>query len=193
MIEDFTLWFSQLEGMLQWFWGCALVSSAVFVIQTVLTLIGMDSSDMDVDFDGPDTLDLGGGISLFTVRNLIHFLLGFGWAGISFYPLIENPYLLTLAAVVIGLLFVGMFVLMFKKLRKLESNGAFNPEECVDRTAIVYLRIPADGQGCGKVQLSVRGSIHELPALTEGEFIPTGVRVRIIEVLEGGTLKVVRV
>ena len=56
-----------LPALEQVFWVCAMISSFFFVIQLLLTLIGMDSSDVSVDFDGPDTMDLGGGVSLFTV------------------------------------------------------------------------------------------------------------------------------
>lgn len=191
-MESLTLWFSQLDGIMQMFWGCAIASSVVFVIQAVLTLIGMDSTDIDVDFDGPDTMDLGGGLSLFTVKNFVNFFLGFGWAGVSFRSLIDSDFLLTLAAVGVGSLFVLVFVLLMKQLLKLETNGAFKPEYCVGKIADVYLRIPAGGAGEGKVQVSVNGSVYELSAYTEGEEIPTGFKVRVVEAPESGALKVER-
>jgi hypothetical protein len=42
-----------------------------------------------MDFDA-DTLDLGGGFSLLTIKNLIHFFLGLGWAGVSLWDYIDN-------------------------------------------------------------------------------------------------------
>ena len=42
----------------------------------------------------------------------------------------------------------------------------------------------------GKVQISVRGSVHELDACSDGEFIPTGAKVRILEVIDKNILKV---
>lgn len=191
-MESISLWYSQLDGIMQVFWGCAIASSTIFVIQAILLFMGMDSSDIDVDFDGPDTMDLGGGISLFTVKNLVNFFVGFGWAGISFRPLISNDALLVLAAVGVGCLFVAVFLFILKQMLKLESNGALKPEDCVGKVADVYLRIPAAGAGEGKVQISVNGSVHELQAYTEGEEIPTGFKVRIVEASEGGALKVER-
>ena len=70
--------FQEMDTWMQVFWGCAIVGSIIFIIQMVLTLIGMDSSDMDVDFDGGDTMDLGGGISLFSIKNFVNFIVGFG-------------------------------------------------------------------------------------------------------------------
>ena len=61
MVDNFYNWFMMLPSLEQVFWVCAMISSFFFVIQLLLTLIGMDSSDVCVDFAGPDTMDLGGG------------------------------------------------------------------------------------------------------------------------------------
>ena len=69
--------FQSMDTWMQVFWGCAVIGSIIFIVQMVLTLVGMDSSDMDVDFDGADTMDLGGGISLFSIKNFVNFIVGF--------------------------------------------------------------------------------------------------------------------
>ena len=177
--------------LLQIFWGCAVVASLIFLVQMVLTLIGMDSSDMDVDFDGANTMDLGGGLNLFTIKNFIGFLVGFGWAGVCFYNSITSSILLILVAVIVGLLFVGIFVVIYKQTKKLEHNGAFQIDEVKGTTVSVYLRIPAQGSGKGKVQVSQNGSVHELDALTDGEEIPSGAKVKVVEIVNNETVKVV--
>ena len=163
----------------------------------VLTLIGMDGHDVDASFDVSDfgdvdasTMDTGGALSLFSIRNFINFFMGFGWAGVSLYDTIGSNFLLILAAIVVGVLFVLMFFYIRKQTRKLEANGAFNIRNCEGKTANVYLRIPAKGKGKGKIQISVNGAFHELDALTDGEAISTGQKVRITEILDGETLKV---
>jgi len=176
--------------LLQIFWGCAVVASLIFLVQMVLTLIGMDSSDMDVDFDGANTMDLGGGLNLFTIKNFIGFLVGFGWAGVCFYNSITSPLLVILVAVIVGLLFVGIFVVIYKQTKKLEHNGAFQIDEVKGTTVSVYLRIPAQGSGKGKVQVSQNGSVHELDALTDGEEIPSGAKVKVVEIVDNETVKV---
>lgn len=177
--------------LLQIFWGCAVVASLIFLVQMVLTLIGMDSSDMDVDFDGANTMDLGGGLNLFTIKNFIGFLVGFGWAGVCFYNSITSSILLILVAVIVGLLFVGIFVVIYKQTKKLEHNGAFQIDDVKGTTVSVYLRIPAQGSGKGKVQVSQNGSVHELDALTDGEEIPSGAKVKVVEIVDNETVKVV--
>ncbi len=56
MVDNFYNWFMMLPSLEQVFWVCAMISSFFFVIQLLLTLIGMDSSDVCVDFDGPDKI-----------------------------------------------------------------------------------------------------------------------------------------
>ncbi len=189
-MEALTTWFESLSTLQQVFWVCAGASSLVFIIQFILTLVGMDSVDMDVDVDTGDTMDLGGGLSLFSVRNLVNFFVGFGWAGVCFESVIPNPTLLTFVAFIAGVLFVLLFVYLYKQLMKLETDGGFKIEECLNATADVYLRIPATGDGKGKVQVSLKGSIHELDALSVDKAIRTGAKVRVMEIVDSSTVKV---
>jgi len=182
--------FQELDTWMQVFWVCAVVGTLIFVIQMVLTLVGMDSSDMDVDFDGGDTMDLGGGISLFSIKNFVNFIVGFGWAGVCLNGVIEQKWLLSLVAVLVGVAFVVMFFLIKRQTKKLEHNGAFQIEDCVGKTVDVYLRIPAGKSGKGKVQVSLNGSVQEIGAMTEGESIASGQKVSVVSVIDRSTLLV---
>lgn len=189
-MNDLLTWFQGLEPAAQVFWGCAIVSSAIFLIQAILTMIGMDH-DMDFevgDFDG-DTMDTGGAVSLFSIRSLVNFFVGFGWAGVSFYNDISSKAVLYFIAICVGLLFSYATLFLIKKMKKLEHNGAYKIADCVGKTCDVYLRIPAAGEGKGKVQISLNGSIHEFDAVSTGEAIATGKRVKVIAV-EGNVLEV---
>lgn len=180
-------WYSQLDASMQVFWGCAIVGSAIFLVQALLTLIGMDHDldmDVDADFSDGDTMDLGGGLSLFSIRNLINFLVGFGWGGVCFSSVVSNKIILCILAVIVGMAFVWFYFMIRRQTRKLESNGAFNINLCVGKVADVYLRIPEGGTGLGKVQISVNGSIHEVDAMTDGAELPSGTKVTVIEVVD---------
>ena len=214
MTTQLSDWFASLDSTMQIFWACAIAASVVFVIQNALMLLGIGDMDADVDADvGTDfdihgdmsdadaslaaghgghegTLGPAGIFSLLTLRNFINFFLGFGWGGISLANAIENRSLLVVAAVACGLLFVAIFVAMLRFILRLETNGAFSIHDCVGLTASVYLRIPARHQGAGKVQVSVNGSVHELDAFTDGDFLPTGTRVKITQAIDSGSLLV---
>lgn len=182
--------FNHLEPLLKTFWFIAIPASIIFILQTVLTFTGADASDgADADFDS----DLSGTdtpFQLFSFRNLINFLLGFGWTGISFYDTFSNKTLLILISLLIGVLFVVLFFIIIKQIQKLAENNSFNFTNTLDKTAEVYLTIPAKKSGKGKILISVNGSFHELDAVTEKDEIKTGSMVRITKI-ESGNLLVV--
>ncbi len=190
-MEELFSMYQELDPMMKVFWGCAIVASVIFLIQFILTMFGMDHSDMDVDFDGDGTMDLGDGINLFTMKNFINFFIGFGWAGVCLRDSISSNTLLILVAVLVGVLFVAMFVLIYKQMRKFEKNGAYKIEDCLDKSATVYLRIPAGCQGKGKIQISLNGSVLEIDALTDEDEIASGQKVKVVEIIDGETVKVV--
>ncbi len=191
MIQNFTTWFTSLDMLLQVFWSCAIVSSLFFVVQFVLTLFGIGDAEADLDgMDSADALSADGGMELFTVKNFIHFFLGVGWTGVSLWNVIPSKTLLVIASLLVGALMVVIFVWLFKKMRSIESHGSYNPAEAVGMVCDVYLNIPAARSGRGKVQLSIRGSVLEMDALTDGERIANATKVRVVELLDNHTVLV---
>lgn len=178
--------FNSLEPLQKFFWIVACCASLVFIIQTVMTFIGL-GTDTDVDagpMDAADSIEDGSLQGVFSFRNLINFLLGYGWAGVLFFDSIEKRWLLQILAIAVGLVFVLAFVFMFRQIMKLSHDGSFKMDEAVGLKADVYLRIPAARSGRGKVQVSVKGSVHEIDAMTDrDEEIATGGQVKIVEVL----------
>lgn len=173
---------NQLDPLLQSFWYIAIPASLIFIIQTIMTFIGADatdgiSADFDSNLDGADAP-----FQLFSIRNLINFLLGFSWTGISFFSTISNKFILIGLAFLVGALFVYLFFLIIKQIQKLAEDNSFKISEALHKTAEVYLAIPENRSGKGKVMISIRGSFHELDAITEQAKIPTGATVRIVKI-----------
>lgn len=175
--------FNEMDPLLRMFWYIALPASLIFIIQTIMTFVGGDAGDgLEVDFDG----DLGGdhdlGFQLFSLRNLVNFLLGFGWGGISFFTTIDNSGLLITVAFIIGLVFLFAFFLVIRQVQKLAEDNSFNIKETVGKTAEVYLTIPENKSGKGKILINVKGSTRELEAMTEKEKINSGSMVRVVRI-----------
>jgi hypothetical protein len=175
--------FNSLDPFLRAYWFIALPTSLIFIIQTAMTFIGVDAADgLDADFDG----NLEGGdapFQLFSLRNLINFLLGFGWTGISFYSSISNKTVLLLLSLTVGITFVFVFFYIMRQIQRLAEDNTFNIEDTIGKTAEVYLTIPEKMSGKGKVMISVKGSFHELPAMTENENkIATNAMIKVIRV-----------
>jgi len=166
----------------------AIPASLIFLIQTILTFVGADASDgLSADFDGD--LDANGGPSqVFSFRNLINFLLGFSWTGISFFHLLESKLILIGLSFSVGIAFVAVFFIIIKQIQKLAEDNTFQLKSTVAKTAEVYLTIPANKSGIGKIMISINGAMHELDAITENEeSLKTGSLVKILN-LDGNLL-----
>lgn len=180
--------FESMDGVQQFYWYIAIGASVIFIIQTIMTFIGADSDGgMDGDFDGSmDGVDAP--FQLFSLRNLINFLLGFGWTGASLYGVISNNIVLGLVAFMVGLIFIAIFFVLMRALMKLSEDNSFKIEDTIGKIADVYMNIPASKKGRGKVFVSVKGSTHELPAITAvDEDLKSGSLVKILG-LEGDVL-----
>lgn len=182
---------NELEPVLRMFWYIAIPASLIFLIQAVMTFVGADSTDgLEADFSG-NLDDVAAPFQLFSFRNLINFLLGFSWAGIAFYSVVTNHFVLISLAVFIGIIFIGIFFLIIVQIRKLAEDNSFRIMDTIGLTCTAYTPIPAAKSGTGKVQISVRGAYHELDAITENqEPIPSGSLVRVKSVDSGTHLVV---
>lgn len=175
--------FSNMESGEQIYWYIAIISSIIFIIQTILTFVGADTdTGIDADFDG----DLDGGghaFQLFSLRNLINFFVGASWTGVAFYKDIDNKFLVGLLAFVVGLIFIAVFFFIMKAIYRLAEDNSFKIEDTMGKSAEVYLTIPAHKKGRGRVQISVNGSVHELDAITTNEeTLSNGTLVKVVNI-----------
>ncbi|NLZ20194.1 MAG: hypothetical protein GXY24_08065 [Bacteroidales bacterium] len=208
-------WWNSLEPAMKVLWAITLSASLVFVIQTVMTFLGAagDSdfdinSDFDVDASGDladGSVDVGGGpdagghdvdhpstgMNLLTFRNFINFLIGFGWTAILLKDSVPATGLRMLIAILVGVALVFLVMLLFKWLTDMQQSGTINVyKSAVDCQGTVYLTIPGERSGEGKVQITINNSVREYAAVTDGPALRTGTRIRVVEVISANTLLV---
>ncbi len=178
-----------LEPLLRTFWYIALPVSIIFIIQAIMTFVGGNTSDgIAADFDS-DFSDTDAPFQLFSLRNLINFLLGFSWAGIAFYNIIGSKTILLLVAILSGIVFVGIFFIVIRQLMKLTEDDSFRIDETLGKTAEVYLTIPQNRSGKGKILISVKGSVRELEAITDSsEPLPSHSTVKVVKIENNNVL-----
>lgn len=155
-----------------------------------MTFIGADSdTGVDADFDGNlDSADAP--FQLFSLRNLINFLLGFGWTGAVLYNAFESKFVVGIVSFLVGSVFILLFFVIMRFIWKLSEDNTFKMEDTIGKTADVYMNIPASKSGRGKIFVSVKGSSRELYAVTTaGEALKSGSLVKIIGI-EGDILVV---
>jgi len=184
-------WFNSLDPFLKIYWIIAIVASLIFIIQTIMTFIGLgDSGGYDVDFDGDAQFE--GPFQLFSIRNLVNFFLGFGWGGICFYNTFSSKVWVSIFAFLTGITFVALFFFIIRQFLRLEKDNTFRIQDTLEKTAEVYLAIPEAKSGKGKIQISVKGAFHEIDAMTEGERIPTGGKAQVISIIDNQTVLVIK-
>lgn len=192
-MNTLSIWFDALSAVDKFYWGVAVFFSVIFVVQTLLTFIGIDSfdSDADVDLGGADidghTLGTVGVSQLFSIRTLIYFMLGMSWGAISVGGLVGSEVVRAVIAIVCGGVFVWVFYLIMRTMLRLQTSGNVSIEQSVGLTGQAYLRIGAERSQKGKVSVSIAGALREYDALTDGAEIKSGSQVRIVAV-EGSTL-----
>ena len=186
-------WWNALSVVMKILWGITLASSLVFIIQSIMTFLGTDTDvDFDTDASGLDgETEAGTGLGLLTFRNLVNFTLGFGWTAILLKEQISSVPVLLAVAVLIGAGLVAVVMMMFKWLSGMQQSGNIDVhKQAVGCTGKVYLTIPANREGEGKVQININDSVREFAAVTDGGKLPTGVQIRVVDVISESTLLV---
>ena len=187
------IWWSSLSVLSKILWGVTLAATLVFIIQSILTFVGADmDSNTDFDMDATDISgDLGGGINLYTFRNFINFILGFGWTAILLKDSVKSKAVLIIIATLVGIALVAIVMYLFRLLAKMQASGNIDVNTmAVGCTGKVYLTIPGERKGVGKVQISINNSVREYEALTDGDTIKTDTSIKVVEVINDSTLLV---
>ena len=205
-------WWTSLDVSSKILWAVTLSASLVFVIQTVMTFLGAAgdtdfdiNTDMDAGGDLPDaSVELGhdasgmhdaahagSGMNLLTFRNFINFLIGFGWTAILLQKSVSSTGLRMLISIAVGVVLVILVMLLFKWLTNMQETGNINVfKSAVDCQGTVYLTIPGERAGEGKVQITINNAVREYAALTDGPALKTGTRIRVVDVVSASTLLV---
>ena len=190
-------WWAGLSLVMKVLWSVTLAASLIFIIQSILTFVGADAdsdfdTDIDTSMDGSDLSNIEGGSNLYTFRNFVNFILGFGWSAILLQESIPSKALLILISAVIGIALVAAVMYLFKWLSGMQTSGTINLlKSAAGCEGKVYLTIPAARSGVGKVQITIAGAVREYDAVTEGEEdLKTGVQIRVVDALDAGTLLV---
>ncbi|MFH0938153.1 MAG: hypothetical protein V1899_02575 [Planctomycetota bacterium] len=184
--------------MLNLYTICAIVGGTLFTIQLLLMLCGLGGdhaadagADQDISHDvGHDQGHAFGLHGMFTFRALVVGLTFFGLAG----HIAADNELSTLGILLIaggtGLLGLFLVAMLMHGMQKLEKEGNVHIEQALGEEATVYLTIPGQKSGVGKVTVKVQDRLMEYRAVTEYDTIHTGATVEVVDLEDGATLKV---
>lgn len=132
--------------------------------------------------DGSNPSDFGT-MQLFTLQGIMTFLCVFGWTGVICTSLGLHVAIAVIIALVLGFLAMLGVAKVLQLTRKLTQDGSLDVRRLLGEKGRVYIPIPANESGEGKVTIAAGERFIELSAVTdEQETIPTGTQVRIIDV-----------
>ncbi len=199
---------------------CFLAGGTVMVCQFVLSLFGLGGhhdfggGDHDV---GADLHDVGGHdgaghdaaghddhghggahqqglgnwlVGVLTFRTVVAALTFFGLAGLAARQTeLPTPWVLAIAlAAGAGAMFLVAWVM--RSLARLNAEGTARIERAVGKRGTVYLTVPGNKAGVGKVQLNLQNRTVECQAVTPGELLPNGSPVVVTAVVNRDTVEV---
>lgn len=181
------VWWDGLFTLQQVTFILACAASVILVIQLILMLFGLGD---DADFDADTTLDVDSGEDIFndgditdasglrlvSFRTVIAFIAVGGWITYTM-----NFFLAWYWSLLIGIVAgcgaaVGVAYLL-KAILKFQSEGTRQMKYAVGSVAEVYLTVPANRNGSGKIHVIVQETLTEVEAVTDSDApIPTGSR-----------------
>lgn len=197
---------------------CASFGGTILVLQLLMTFLGLGGHGLGMDmphdvghgFDVADH-DLGGDLHnagpadhsdahaahgsswLFAVisfRTVIAAFAFFGLAGLAAQSADTGDINALAIAIAAGLAAMyGVYALM-RSLASLRCEGTVRMQSAVGRQASVYLPIPAQNSGNGKIQINLQNRTMEYLATTLGEAIPSGATVVVTEIINSDTVRV---
>lgn len=180
--------------MEQLYIGCAVIGGTLLVLQFIMMALGL--FDHDVDADGVDDIVVehdpsAAFFKMLSLKTIVSFMTFFGLTGMATSKS-ELPAPVPLViAVAAGCLAFFVVAWLMAAMAKLQSRGNVNLRNAIGSTARVYLRIPGGNGGRGKVTVSVQGRSVEAKAFTNGEELPTGSTVQIVDVPSSDIVEVV--
>lgn len=158
----------------------SVISGGILVLMLLLSLVGGFDLDLDVDIETDTDFDTGG---LGLVKGVLTFVTFSTWIAKVIIISGINLYLVTLIAGLSGLFAVFVLGLVMKLLLKNVSNVNWHPEDAINKSGKVYLRIPTIGSGI--IQVKINGSTRQLKATTDDKEIKTGSEILVLEVVDG--------
>lgn len=182
---------------------CALLGGTVFILQFVLAVVGFGVDDFDIpdDLDAPNDFDIADNVGdahgstwlfgVISLRTVVAALTFFGLSGLAALSGgLSRPLSLLIAVGAGAAAMYGVHYLM-QALYRQRHDGTARIERTVGERGTVYIPIPPNHSGLGKVQIRTQGRIMEYAAKTgASQRLATGTTVRVVSVASPVTLEV---
>ena len=128
------------------------------------------------------------GLKIFSLRGTLAFLSIGGWVAFILEPSLK-PFWSSVLGVVAGSIAAILMAISFKAAMKLESEGNINYKNAINKVGTVYIRIPSNRGGRGKITITIQERYLEVDAVTDDkEDLKTGMEVEVVDLFNENTL-----
>ncbi len=183
------------------YWGSTVIGGTLFVLRTILLLVGggIGHDDFDTHFDGGIDVDHTDSFAdsdfsfkLLSMQGLTAFFMMFGLVGLALLKAKIAVAITMFGGGVAGSFAVWVISLIFVQMKRLQSDGTLNIQNAIGQSGSVYLIIPT--KGTGQVQVTVQGALRIFDAIsTDGTIIETGKKIRVSGTIDNNTLVVEKI
>ncbi|MDA2926451.1 hypothetical protein MYX78_04335 [Acidobacteria bacterium AH-259-G07] len=175
-------WYANLTFTLMIFYSIAIVASLILMIQVLLMLIGV-GDDLDVDLDHTN------GLGILSLRSVTGFFGGFGWTGVIALENGSSPFVATASGAIVGGVLMLSVAYLMRMLYSLRESGTIDYQHAIGQVGTVYLPIPPNQSGPGKIRVMIQGRLKVVTAYTKfAQKIASQKKVKVLELLDARTV-----
>ena len=167
----------------------AVPSTLILVLQLILLLCGLGDEDGSFDgLDGDQINDFSvadiGGLRLFTLRGVLSFLAIGSWTALTVSTSAKAVWIPVVSGLAAGIAADVLLAVIMRSVRRLQQSGNIEIENAIGKQGEVYIPVPADRSGFGKVNVVLQGRLVELDAVTDSErMLKTGEEIVVTDVV----------
>ena len=181
---------------------CAAVGGTLLLCQFLLGLFGFGHHDFDHDhgFDHHVGDDHAVGhdheswfFSILTFRALVAALTFYGLTGMVMINTTDDSVITLVGAAIGGAAALFTVGWLLRLLQSLKAEGNVRIDRAVGTTGTVYISIPGNNSGVGKVTVKLQNRTVEYQATTRHDVLPTGTPIEVVAVVGPDTVEVIPV
>ncbi len=174
-----------MSGVRQSLWSLAIVATLLLLILVIASVMGrLYDTDSEKEQKEKEAVWIN-------ARWVLTFFAVFAWVGLLFsYTSISlkwGLFISTIAGILAALFSRRVASLLLNHPR---LTAGFEANDLRESLGEVLQSIPPHRNGFGKVHLDKRGTPFEIEAITAGQELPSGVPIRVIDVIDGRVLLV---
>jgi membrane protein implicated in regulation of membrane protease activity len=182
---------------------CAVVGGTIFICQFIMSLVGMGGAEAELgaaeagfdDVHQVGEAHHGMDPSLFfgilTFKTIVAALTFFGLAGLAAEAAAFTPGVTLAVAMASGIAAMFIVAMVMRALISLQEDATERIQDAIGKMGTVYLAVPGNKTGYGKVMLNLQSRTAEFQAVTFQDKLPTGSKVVVVDVVGPDTLEVI--